>query len=107
MRLSEGNPFKTCANPQAHDLLLSRANRYENEMVSTYRDLNCSGASPRISFGHRNVFLHLRTKGLLMVVSKRWFEFSGGTKFRYHLLPQFNLLLTSNLPLFNLFFTFF
>ena len=26
-------PFKTCANPQAHNVLLSRANRYENEMV--------------------------------------------------------------------------
>ena len=40
-----------------------------------------------------------------MVVSKRWFEFSGGTKFRYPLLPQFNLLFASILPLFNLFFT--
>ena len=56
-----------------------------------------------------------------MVVSKRWFEFSGGTKFRYppfyliltsflphfyliltSFLPQFYLLLTSFLPLFNL-----
>ena len=46
MRLSEGNPFKTCANAQAHNLLLSRANRYENEMVQKYRDLNCSRASP-------------------------------------------------------------
>ena len=34
-----------------------------------------------------------------MVVSKRWFEFSGGTKFR-------SPLFTSILPLFNLFFTF-
>ena len=25
-------PFKTCANPQAHNQKLSRANRYENEM---------------------------------------------------------------------------
>ena len=33
MRLSEGNPFKTCANPQAPDEKLNRANRYENEMV--------------------------------------------------------------------------
>ena len=40
-------PFKTCANRQAHNQKLSRANRYENEMVETYRDLNCSGASPR------------------------------------------------------------
>ena len=46
MRLSEGNPFKTCANPEAHNQKLSRANLYENEMVKTYRDLNCSGASP-------------------------------------------------------------
>ena len=46
MRLSEGNPFKTCASPQAHNQKLNRANRYENEMVLTYRDLNCSGASP-------------------------------------------------------------
>ena len=34
MRLSEGNPFKTCANPHPCDQKLSRANRYENEMVS-------------------------------------------------------------------------
>ena len=33
MRLSEGNPFKACANPQAHNQKLSRANRYQNEMV--------------------------------------------------------------------------
>ena len=46
MRLSEGNPFKTCANPQAHNQKLVRANVYENEMVWTYRDLNRSGASP-------------------------------------------------------------
>ena len=46
MRLSEDNLFKTCANPQAHSQKLNRANRYENEMVLTYRDLNCSGASP-------------------------------------------------------------
>ena len=31
---------------QACDQKLNRANRYENEMVSTYRDLNCPGASP-------------------------------------------------------------
>ena len=46
MRPSEGNLFKTCANPQAHNQKLRRANRYESEMVLTYRDLNCSGASP-------------------------------------------------------------
>ena len=46
MRLSEGNPFKTCAKPQTHDRKLSGTNRYENEMVLTYRDLNCSRASP-------------------------------------------------------------
>ena len=39
-------PFKTSANPQPHNQNLNRANRYENETVSTYRDLNCSGASP-------------------------------------------------------------
>ena len=43
---------------------------------------------------------YLFPKGLLMVVSKRWFEFSGGTKFRYIL---FNLNLTSFLPQFYLF----
>ena len=50
------------------------------------------------------------SKGLLMVVSKQWLEFSGGTDFRYPLLtsvlpsflPLFYLLLTSFLPLFNL-----
>ena len=31
--LSDGNPFKTCANPQAHNQKLSRANRYEKQMV--------------------------------------------------------------------------
>ena len=39
MRLSEGNPFKTCASPQAHDQKINRANLYENEIVKTYRDL--------------------------------------------------------------------
>ena len=29
-----------------HKKKINRANRYENEMVETYRDLNCSGASP-------------------------------------------------------------
>ena len=48
MRLSEGNPFKTCANPQRHNQKLNKANRYENEMVETYRNLNCSGASPML-----------------------------------------------------------
>ena len=46
MCLSEGNPFKTCGNPHARDQEISRANVYENEMVETYRGLNCSGASP-------------------------------------------------------------
>ena len=39
-----------------------------------------------------------KIKGLWTVVSKRWFEFCGGTKFRYPLftsiLPHFNLFLT-------------
>ena len=42
----------------------------------------------------------ITTKGLLMVVSKRWFEFGGGTKFRY---TPFYLNLTPILPHFNLF----
>ena len=42
-----------------------------------------------------------RLTEMLMVVSKRWFEFSGGTKFRYPFLPQF----TSFLPQFYLFLT--
>ena len=45
MRLPEGNPFKTCGNPHACDQKINRANVYENEMVKTYRDLNCSGAA--------------------------------------------------------------
>ena len=32
-RLSEGIPFKNCANPQAHDQNVTRANLYENEMA--------------------------------------------------------------------------
>ena len=46
MRLSEGIPFKFGANPPARDQNIIRAFLYENEMVSTYRDLDCSGASP-------------------------------------------------------------
>ena len=33
MRLSEGIPFKTSANPPAHDQNINRANLHENEMV--------------------------------------------------------------------------
>ena len=33
MRLSEEIPYKTCANPQAHNQKLNRANLYENAMV--------------------------------------------------------------------------
>ena len=42
-----------------------------------------------------------------MVVSKRWFELSGGTKFRYptSFLPQFHLLFTLISPPLNLNFT--
>ena len=45
-RLCEGIPFETGGNPQARGQNFNRANVYENEMVQTYRDLNCSGASP-------------------------------------------------------------
>ena len=45
MRLREGNPFKTCGNPHARDQKINQANVYENEMVETHRDLNCSGTS--------------------------------------------------------------
>ena len=45
MRLSEGIPCKTCANPQASGQNTNRANVCENQMVLTYRDLNCSAAS--------------------------------------------------------------
>ena len=58
-----------------------------------------------VCFVHCTVMYNIRelgdvsVKGLLMVVSKRWFEFSGGTKFRYHLftsiLPPFYLNVTS------------
>ena len=41
------------------------------------------------------------TQGLLMVVSKRWFEFSGGMEFRYPLFSQF---ITSFLPRFYTYF---
>ena len=40
-------PFTTCANPHACDQKINRANLYENDLVSIYRDLNCSGASPK------------------------------------------------------------
>ena len=40
LRLSEGNPFKTSANPQAHNQKLSRANVYENE-ISRFKLSRC------------------------------------------------------------------
>ena len=43
------------------------------------------------------------TKGLLMVVSKRWFEFFGERNSTTPFLPQFCPLFTSILPIFNLF----
>ena len=46
MHLSGEITYKTCADPQAHYQKLSQANLYENDMVSTYCDVNCSGASP-------------------------------------------------------------
>ena len=65
----------------------------------------------RISIRDHSLQTELLTKeskGLLMVVSKRWFEFSGGTKFRYPLLstsiePPFYLNFTPFEPLFYLF----
>ena len=33
MHLSEGIPFKACANPHARDQNINSANLYENEMV--------------------------------------------------------------------------
>ena len=33
MRLSEGIPFKTCANPRAREPNINRANLYENQMA--------------------------------------------------------------------------
>ena len=49
MRLSEGISFKTCAKPRARGQIINRANLYESELVETYRDLNCSGASPKLA----------------------------------------------------------
>ena len=49
MGLSEGNLLKTCANPHTRDQNINVAIVYENEMVLTYRDLNCSGASPTLA----------------------------------------------------------
>ena len=46
MRLSEGTPLKTCANPQAPDQSINQTNVHENKLVWTFRDLSCSGASP-------------------------------------------------------------
>ena len=47
MRLSEGIPFKTCANPRARDQNIKRANVYENGMVETYHDSSCSRAGKK------------------------------------------------------------
>ena len=44
MRLFEGNPFKTCANPQAHNQKPNRANRYENNNglnISRFKLFRC------------------------------------------------------------------
>ena len=49
MGLSEGIPFKTCANPQACNRNINWANVYESEMGQTDRDVNYSGASPTSS----------------------------------------------------------
>ena len=54
MRLSERIPFKTCANPQARNQNINRANAYENRMVQADRDLNCSGASPILADRRKN-----------------------------------------------------
>ena len=68
MRLSEEIPFKTFANPhQAHNHKLNRANLYESEMVQTYPDLNCSGASPTESRVRGKMNLECRKWGF-----KRW-----------------------------------
>ena len=72
-------PLKTRANPQAHNQKVSRANVYENEMVETYRDLNCSGASLSGSFfcvlsqemRHINFFLGAQN-GVFRVGAKKF-----------------------------------
>ena len=46
MRLSEGPPFKLVQILKHTTKNLNRANRYENDLFKTYRQLNCSGASP-------------------------------------------------------------
>ena len=61
MRLSQGVPFKTCANPPASDQNINRANLYENEMVQTYRDLNCAGESPNWGQSYYIPFLLFQT----------------------------------------------
>ena len=61
MRLPKRIPFKTCANPQARGQNIDRANVNENKMVQTYRDLNCSGASPTHdgrNWELRNIYHH-------------------------------------------------
>ena len=77
MRLSEANPFKACANPQAHSQKLSRANVYENEMVQTNRDLNRSGASPNMSSWRKWFPLQIHWSGKSQVlVSFRFWSFN-------------------------------
>ena len=53
----------------------------------------------KINLRKQEEFSKQKAKGLLMVVSKRWFEFSGGTKFRYppftSIEPPFYLNFTS------------
>ena len=63
--------------------------------------LEKDGTRPRDGHGSGGVLpnFFLFAKGLFMVVSKLWFEFSGGTKFSCPLftsiLPQFYLCFTS------------
>ena len=49
MSLSEGIPFKTCANPQARNREINRANLYENEMVLNISRFKLFGS---ISYNH-------------------------------------------------------
>ena len=51
------------------------------------KEIPCNGKSKDIQKSKERK-ISLRTKSLLMVVSKWWFEFSGGTRFRYPLFTS-------------------
>ena len=87
-------PFKNCDNlefPNAvvlnvvgrRNLQMSATERKRKSAKEPKRAQIVAKARFRVKIANNQV-----SKGLLMVVSKQWFEFSGGTKFCYPLFTS-------------------